>query len=334
MPSDSDRRFNKGEIQEIFRRAAERQAEKRESEDGLTLGELQQIGEESGIAPEHIAAAVQEFDRPDDSALHAPPEPTIAPQGLERFYGMNASARFERRLPGRVDGSAWEDIVEVLESTFQNRGKATTAGRLREWYLASAFGFDMRVFGPDAGVADWLKIFDSMSEPTKGPITVELCPDDEDTRIEMTYAMPTRRLWEGPGFVGLFLAIAAVVLGVFGVVGEPMILIAPLVLLLLAVVVGGSVRGAHRNEIKETKKRMRKAVKRVEQIQAARHAEQSGRTRTGTSTNTSRQRAATANGAEAQAENESAGINPLRRAAEEPAAEETALNRQKQRSRA
>lgn len=274
MSSESDRRFSREEVQEIFRRAAERQAKRRESDEGLTLDELQQIGEESGIPPAYIAAAVRELDGPELEETGSPAT-NDAPRGLERFYGMKSSARFERVVPGRLDDAAWDDIVAALESTFQNKGETTTAGPIREWHLASSLGFDKRAFGPGTTASDWLKIFDSMSSPTKGPVTVEVCPEGDETRVEMAYAMPNGRLWEGPGFIGLFLSIAAVVMTVFAFVGEPMILIAPLVMILLSIGLGGSILVSHRNEIQETKERMRKAMKRIEQMQSARHAEQS-----------------------------------------------------------
>ena len=269
MSFESDRRFSREEIQEIFRRAAERQAKKRDTDDGLTLNELQQIGEETGISPDYIAAVVRELERPEPEEA-APPSTNDAPRGIERFYGVKSSARFERVVPGRLDDPAWDDIVAALDSTFQNKGKVTTAGPLREWHLASSLGFDMRAFGPGTTASDWLKVFDSMSSPTKGPVTVEVCPEGDETRVEMVYAMPNGRLWEGPGFVGLFLSIAAVVMTVFGFVGEPMILIAPLIMLLLSVGIGGSILVSHRNEIHETKERMQKAMKRIEQMQIAR----------------------------------------------------------------
>lgn len=340
MPSETDRRFSREEIQEIFRRAAERQAKKRESDDGLTLDELQQIGEESGISPEHIAAAVQEFDRPESETV-APPEPTDVPRGIERFYGMTSSARFERVLPGRVDDAAWSDIVAALESTFQNKGKTTTAGPLREWHLASSLGFDMRMFGPDAGAGDWLKIFDSMSSPTKGPVTVEVHPEGDETRVEMSYAMPKGRLWEAPGFIAMFLSIATVVMIVFGFVGEPMILIAPLIMLLLSVGLGGSILFSHRNEIEETKERMQKAIKRVAQIQSARHAKESEegqkqnvQEKTDQAETTQDETTQVESTQDEGAEEEKAKTRPLLDVDEEPAAEESASERSSRRSRA
>jgi len=330
MSFEPGRKYSREEIQEIFRRAAERQSNKREADDGLTLNELQKIGDESGIPPEYIAAAARDLDRPAREQAPVDEEPET-PRGVERFYGMKASARIEQTVPGRVGDEAWADIVRVLESVFQNKGEVSEAGPLREWRLASSFGFDMRAFGSGSGVNDWLKLFDSMSDPTKGPVTVEVSPEGDRTRIEMSYAMPNGRLWEGPGFIAMFLSIAAVVTTVFGFVGEPMILIAPLIMLLLSVGLGGSVLVSHRNEILETKERMRKAMKRIEQMQTARHA---GQSRNAQEEKAQEEKAQEENAQEETVQEKNPASRPLLDVEDEPAAEESASDRSSRRSRA
>jgi len=159
----------------------------------------------------------------------------------------------------------------MLESVFQNAGETTEAGPIREWHLASSLGVDKRLFASGSTVSDWLKAFDSMSTPTRGPVTVEVRPEGDDTRVDMAYEMTRERLWEGPGLTALFLTIAAVVSVVFAVVGEPAILIAPAVMSIIAIGLGSYTYVAHRNEITRTRERMEKAMDRIELLQAARH---------------------------------------------------------------
>lgn len=278
MTDRPERRFTQEEIQEIFRRAAERQAGKQQAENGLTLDELRAIGRESGIDPAHIDAVARDIARDETRAPGVTVQVPDAPSGVERFYRMPASARIRGVVPGPVDDAAWREIVPMLESVFQNAGETTEAGPIREWHLASSLGVDKRLFASGSTVSDWLKAFDSMSIPTRGPVTVEVRPEGDDTRIDMQYEMTQERLWEGPGLTGLFLAIAAVVSVVFAVVGEPAILIAPAVMSIIAIGLGSYTYVAHRNEITRTRERMEKAMDRIELLQAARHGQRAAAT--------------------------------------------------------
>ena len=166
-------------------------------------------------------------------------------------------------------------------------------------------------------------------------MTVEVCPEGDETRVEMMYAMPNGRLWEAPGFIAMFLSIAAVVMTVFGFVGEPMILIAPLIMLLLSVGIGGSILVSHRNEIRETKERMQKAMKRIGQIQSARHAEESEDVHEENAHQEAAQEAGEQKESlQEEAQEERPESEPLLDVEEEPAAEESGSGRSSQRSRA
>jgi len=267
---DGNRQYSNDEIQDIFRRAAERQqaAKEGQGDKGLTLDELRQIGEESGLDPAHIEAAAREIAL--GSKGDEPIRLSHTPKGVERFYGMSSSARIDRVLPGAVDDQTWDDMVDVLESVFQNAGKSTTAGPIRDWHLASSLSFDRRIFEAGTTVNDWLQIFDSMSQPTRGPVTVEVRPEGSGSRVEMSYAMPYGRLWEGPGLILLFGSIAVLTGGISLAVGEPMVLIATFVMLVLSVCLGSYTYVSHRTEISQTQERMEKAMDRLQHLQAAR----------------------------------------------------------------
>lgn len=267
MSSSDNQRFSKDEIQAIFRRAAERQEAARgdTSDSGLTLDELRQIGEESGLDPAHVEAAAVEVARGD---VDRSPEASDEPTGIERFYGTSTSAHLERVVPGTVEAKTWREMVTMMEAIFQNAGESTEAGHLREWQLSSSLGFDKRIFN-SSSPGDWLKVFDS--QPTKGPVTAELRPEGDGTRISMDYSMSRSQLWEGPGFAALFLTITLVLTAVLAFVGEPVVLIPTAVMLLLAVGMGTFFRMSHRSEITRTKERMAKAMDRLVHIQAVQH---------------------------------------------------------------
>ena len=118
--------FSEDEARRIFARAAERQGAGDAPPDGLTLDELRAIGEASGIAPEHIAAAVAELRAPE-------PTPTL--------LGVPARVVERRVLPGPLSDDAWGRIIEDLRDTYRATGVATDIGEAREW-TTSTYGRD------------------------------------------------------------------------------------------------------------------------------------------------------------------------------------------------
>ncbi|HYE94668.1 MAG TPA: hypothetical protein VD962_00535 [Rubricoccaceae bacterium] len=138
----SDRVYSEREIAALLERAVERQEEARrrlEPEAGLTLAELERLGEEVGIAPEHLRAAALELD---------------AGGAAGRQSGRSATHVYvERWLPGTLNPEAWEDAVATLQERFGGGGGSGVqqVGRSHEWSHADAFGFETRVIVSERG---------------------------------------------------------------------------------------------------------------------------------------------------------------------------------------
>ena len=119
------RRYTEHEIHALFERAAERQEQARRAEaasaGGLTLDELQRIGRETGIAPEHIAEAAVEL------AAAGPTRPA------GKVLGVPVEVRRTRAVATPVTDEAWERMVADLRKTFKQPGVAGRVGRVREW---------------------------------------------------------------------------------------------------------------------------------------------------------------------------------------------------------
>ena len=105
----------------MFARAAERQHARAAPPDGLTLAELQEIGRQAGLDPEHVAAAVAESDA---SGPTAPPA---------SYLGVSVEPRASRVVPGEVTDEAWEQMVNRLRRMFRSKGAPVELGRVREW---------------------------------------------------------------------------------------------------------------------------------------------------------------------------------------------------------
>lgn len=120
----TERRYSDSEIAAIFRAAAEgpQLLPQREvpREEGLTLAELQAIGQEVGIAPEAVAHAAQGLD---------------VRRGAQsrRFLGLPIGVARTVNLNRRLSDQEWERLVVLLREVFNARGVTRSDGSLRQW---------------------------------------------------------------------------------------------------------------------------------------------------------------------------------------------------------
>ena len=120
----TDRRYSDEEVEEIFARAAETEQQTRRQlparDHGLTLSELQKIGQEAGITPEAVAQAARSLDQPQQ------PETPV-------FLGLPVGAARTVRLERRLTDEEWERLVVDLRETFNARGVIRSEGSFRSW---------------------------------------------------------------------------------------------------------------------------------------------------------------------------------------------------------
>jgi hypothetical protein len=121
MPDE--RRYTQPEIETIFEMAATepRTLASGSARDGLTLSELQAIGEEVGLAPGRIADAAASLDR-----RHTPRQRLTA-------AGVPVGVRMSFDLPRAPTDREWGMIVAELRRIFGAEGKVTSTVGLREW---------------------------------------------------------------------------------------------------------------------------------------------------------------------------------------------------------
>jgi hypothetical protein len=120
----TDRRYSDDEVEEIFSRAAETEQQTRRQlparNEGLTLAELQKIGQEAGMTPEAVAQAARSLDQP-----RQPETPVL--------FGFPVGAARTVRLERRMTDEEWEKLVVDLRETFEARGVVRSEGSLRSW---------------------------------------------------------------------------------------------------------------------------------------------------------------------------------------------------------
>jgi hypothetical protein len=117
-----ERRYDEDEIAQIFGRASRAEVVRRQNSpgEGLTLTELQSIGREVGIDPEHVASAAR----------------ALVPAGrrmTSRFFGLTIGVGRTVELNRRLTDEEWERVVVLLRETFDARGHVRAQGGFREW---------------------------------------------------------------------------------------------------------------------------------------------------------------------------------------------------------
>jgi hypothetical protein len=146
----SDRVYSEREIAALLERAVERQeAARRQAlpEAGLTLSELERLGQEVGIAPEHLRAAARELD---------------AGGATGRQSGRSATHVYaERWVPGTLSLEGWEDAVAELNDRHGTSmgawyghgsgGAVQQIGRSHEWSHTNGLGIETRVTVSERG---------------------------------------------------------------------------------------------------------------------------------------------------------------------------------------
>ena len=147
-----DRVFTEEEVREIVRRASQQQAEdaeRREAhEHGLTLADLERLGEEVGLDPVYLRAAAD--------AVQSGQRPVAQTETQTDTHVV-----VERRMDHPFTAEAWEDTVEMLRQRFGldmgtwygngSGGRVEQVGRAHEWSHMSQWGTETRVSVSERG---------------------------------------------------------------------------------------------------------------------------------------------------------------------------------------
>ena len=119
----TERRYTDDETTAIFHLAAEgseSHALRRSGGDGLTLDELQAIGEEVGISSEAVARAARALEVRKSAVSR-------------RLLGLPIGVERRVALGRRLTDDEWEQLVVELRDVFKARGRMKAEGSLRQW---------------------------------------------------------------------------------------------------------------------------------------------------------------------------------------------------------
>ena len=117
--SGTRRRYRESEVQDIVKRASE--AEAKPTDAGMTIGGVQSLGAEVGIAPEEMAKAARGLE-------HRKPRDFGA-----TLLGTPLSLTVRDHLPGRLEPSEQVDLLNVVREVIGQQGKMAEVMGSLEW---------------------------------------------------------------------------------------------------------------------------------------------------------------------------------------------------------
>jgi len=123
------RRYDKDEVEEIVKRATELEANKTAS-GAMTIGGVQALAGEVGVAPEIVRAAAESLQAP-----YVTPG-TLAPNGTNHWVAGPTDLFFERVIDGELSESEYATVVEEIRRVLRNAGQVSQFGRSFSWVAA------------------------------------------------------------------------------------------------------------------------------------------------------------------------------------------------------
>jgi hypothetical protein len=119
----SERRYNDAEVAAIFERATRAQQAGRydltSGDQGMTLAQLTDIGQQVGLSPELVAQSARAVES--------------GPPMERRFLGLPIGVGRTVALNRTLSNEDWEELVVDLRETFDARGQLRSDGRFRQW---------------------------------------------------------------------------------------------------------------------------------------------------------------------------------------------------------
>jgi hypothetical protein len=125
------RRYSEGEVREIVRRAAEQEASTPTQSGSMTIGGVEALAAEVGIAPEVVRSAAHSLARP------TPGGGAVGAPGIQRLIGGPTRILFERVVPVDLPDEEFPTLVEEIRRILQNVGHVSQLGRSFTWTSAT-----------------------------------------------------------------------------------------------------------------------------------------------------------------------------------------------------
>jgi serine/threonine protein kinase len=125
------RKFRQNEALEIVKRAADIEASHPTSAGAMTLGGVEALGAEVGIAPEHVRAAAFRSER--GMRLPSAPNPKH-----NKWAGGPTRLFIERVIEGELPETSFLYVVEEIRNALGSAGQVSQLGRSFTWSMGKA----------------------------------------------------------------------------------------------------------------------------------------------------------------------------------------------------
>jgi serine/threonine protein kinase len=123
------RRYDKDEVEEIVKRATELEATNKTASGAMTIGGVEALGGEVGVAPELVRAAADSLRRPS-----TPNPPAGRPANVPNpWIAGPTRLLMERVVEGELPESEYETIVDEIRTVLQDAGQVAQFGRSFTW---------------------------------------------------------------------------------------------------------------------------------------------------------------------------------------------------------
>jgi serine/threonine protein kinase len=125
--SGARRRYDKDEVQEIVKRATEMEATHKTASGAMTIGGVQALAGEVGVAPELVRAAAESIQAP-----YVAPG-SLAPNRTNNWIAGPTELFFERVIEGELPEHEYATVVEEIRRVMRNPGQVSQFGRSFSW---------------------------------------------------------------------------------------------------------------------------------------------------------------------------------------------------------
>lgn len=126
-------KLSEGQVRKILERAAELEAEAPIEEGALSIGAIEQVAAEVGIAPELVRRAARELAEPATAGVVRHGEAAVRPR--ERHGDRVA---IERNIEGEIQESDYEALVAEIQGTLGTVGHVSVVGGRLTWSPATS----------------------------------------------------------------------------------------------------------------------------------------------------------------------------------------------------
>jgi transposase-like protein len=135
--SGSRRRYDKDEVQEIVKRATEMEATNKTASGAMTIGGVQALAGEVGVAPDLVRAAAESLRAAAESLQtpHGAPG-ALAPNRTNPWVAGPTELFFERVIDGELPESEYATVVDEIRRVLRNAGQVSQFGRSFSWIAA------------------------------------------------------------------------------------------------------------------------------------------------------------------------------------------------------